>query len=107
MKEVNIPLRAIPKPLTAPLSLSSWIIFAVPSPWEVTPIANPRATLSFTPNRFKRFTPTELPRIPVIITNIAVRGGIPPICSLTPMAIGVVTLLEEDRQKPFSVQGDG
>jgi len=90
---VKIPFSAIANPLTAPLNLSSRIILAVPKPWEVIPMDNPLATLSLIPTISNTSTPTAFPIIPVKITRTAVKAGMPPIFSLTPIAIAVVMLL--------------
>jgi len=90
---VKIPFNAIANPLTASASSSSRIILAVPKPWEVTPMANPLATLSLTPAAFSTSTSMAFPIIPVKITRTAVKAGILPIFSLTPIAIAVVMLL--------------
>src|SRR6202162_1246546 len=60
-------------------------------PWPATPAATPRASQSRTPIQLKNRPENIAVIIPVRITKTTVIEGWPPICSLIPIAIGVVT----------------
>ena len=64
---------------------------AVASPCPAVPAASPRARQSTTRISRSSGGPSTTPARPVINTKTAASDGLPPICSATPIAIGVVT----------------
>ncbi len=90
-KQVKTAVSVIVTEPTTPSRSSRFIDCATPIIWDEHPTPIPFPIKFVTPLHFNRSGPIIIPVIPAIITNAAVKDGIPPICSDTLIATGIVT----------------
>ena len=87
---VMIPQTPIASPLMAPSTSPISSAFAVPSAWELVPIASHLATGWVILAILQKSSAHIFPTIPVITMDITVNVTIPPASSLTPIPMAVV-----------------
>ncbi len=86
-----MPFRPMARPPKAPAVSLRRSIWEVARPCAAVPAARPWARQSLMRARRKIVVQMRVPKMPVIMTNTAVRGGWPPRFWAMPMAMGVVT----------------
>ena len=91
MAVVSRPDTAMLTPDMAPSSSPISRAFVVPTAWLQVPMATPLAMRLFTRKIFDMSGAKMAPRMPVMMTAATVMDVMPPSCSDTAMAMGVVT----------------